>query len=242
MKKFVALLLPLLISTSTYALEKGFVYLSDVAPDIIQDMRYATSNNFIGNPIPGYKRGVCIVTKKTAQQLKKIQAKIKPKGYSLKVYDCYRPQKAVDYFATWSKKAKDERKKAEFYPREDKATLFDHDYIALQSGHTRGSTLDLSLVKLKAPTKAHRDHLLRCYSTTPDYQDDNSIDMGTRYDCLDVSANLDYKDLSKKQKANRALLQHLMTSNGFVPYAQEWWHFTLAKEPFPKTYFNFAVK
>lgn len=150
MKKIIALIFLSLISMASFSLPKGFVYLHDVAPDIIEDIRYATHNNFIGNPIPGYKRGVCIVTRQTAQQLKKAEEYIKPKGYTLKVYDCYRPQRAVDYFYKWSRNAKDNRMKPEFYPREIKQDLFDRGYIALTSGHTRGSTLDLTLVKLTA--------------------------------------------------------------------------------------------
>ncbi|AMV15629.1 M15 family metallopeptidase [Legionella pneumophila serogroup 1] len=243
MKKISALIFLSLISMASFSLPKGFVYLHDVAPDIIEDIRYATHNNFIGNPIPGYKRGVCIVTRQTAQQLKKAEEYIKPKGYTLKVYDCYRPQRAVDYFYKWSRNAKDNRMKPEFYPREIKQDLFDRGYIALTSGHTRGSTLDLTLVKLTASQEKKSNHpLTRCYDKKPGYLDDDSIDTGTRFDCLDVSANIDYSRLSKNQKANRKLLQKLMSRFGFRPYYYEWWHFTLKNEPYPDTYFNFPVE
>ncbi|MBL7480562.1 M15 family metallopeptidase [Legionella bononiensis] len=242
MKKIASLLI-MLASSSLYALPKGFVYLHEVAPDILQDMRYATSNNFIGNPIPGYLRGVCIVTRQTAEQLKKVEQAVKTKGYTLKVYDCYRPQQAVNYFYKWSQNSKDERQKPEYYPREIKKDLFKRDYIALTSGHTRGSTVDLTLVQLDTANRTIPTHpITRCYDKSPDYLNDNSIDMGTRFDCLDVTANSNYTNLSKSQKANRSLLKQLMISNGFKPYYSEWWHYTLRNEPFPHKYFNFPVQ
>lgn len=231
-----------LLSNIAHALPKGFVYLKDVAPDIIEDMRYSTHNNFVGNPIPGYLRGRCILTKQAAEQLKKAQKEIKPKGYSLKVYDCYRPQQAVDYFFKWSQNTSDQRKKAQYYPREYKNELFKKEYIAQRSGHTRGSTLDLTLVKLpKIPKKIIQASLTRCYDKTPKYLDDNSINMGTRFDCFDKSAYIDYPNLSKEQENNRLILHNLMIRNGFKPYLYEWWHYTLENEPYPDTYFNFKV-
>lgn len=244
MKQISSFILFYLISTTSFSLPKGFVYLHDVAPDIVQDMRYATNNNFIGNPIPGYQRGVCIITRKAAERLKKAEEYIKTKGYTLKVYDCYRPQRSVNYFYKWSQNTKDQRMKPEFYPRERKQNLFKRHYIDLTSGHTRGSTIDLTLVKLGTSRKRNstNSHLIRCYDKTPNYLDDDSIDMGTRFDCLDVSANIDYSNLSKDQKMNRKLLQNLMTRFGFKPYYYEWWHFTLNNEPYPNTYFNFPVQ
>lgn len=243
MKKIHVVLLFLSISPVIHALPKGFVYLQDVAPDIIQDMRYATSENFIGNPVPGYKSGKCIVTKEAAEQLKKAEQVIKTKGYTLKVYDCYRPKKAVDYFYKWSQKPDDQRQKATYYPRELKNELFKRNYIALSSGHTRGSTVDITLVQLNTPkNKTYKHHLTRCFDRSPHYLNDNSIDMGTRFDCLDKTANIHYANLSKTQKANRALLKQLMLNHGFKPYFNEWWHYTLKSEPYPRTYFNFAVQ
>ena len=242
MKKICLLVLYYLVTKAAFALPQGFVYLRDVAPDIIEDMRYATTNNFIGNPIPGYKKGVCIVTRKAAEQLKKAQKEIKTKGYSLKVYDCYRPQRAVNYFYRWSQNNTDQRQKAAFYPREPKELLFKRNYIALSSGHSRGSTIDLTLVKLNNPAKKQNSpHLTRCYDTSPNYLNDSSIDMGTRFDCLDPSAHIRYSHLSAIQKKNRSLLQQLMIKNGFKPYLYEWWHFTLKQEPYPNTYFDFPV-
>jgi D-alanyl-D-alanine dipeptidase len=243
MKKYISLLFLIILSTTSHALPKGFVYLHDVAPDIIQDMRYASSNNFIGNPIPGYKKGSCIVTRQAGEQLKNAEQEIKAKGYALKVYDCYRPQTAVNYFYHWSQDFHDERHKAAFYPREIKKELFKKKYIALSSGHTRGSTLDLTLVKLDGSSKiANKTHLTRCYAKSANYLNDDSIDMGTRFDCLDKSANINYSNLSKSQQANRLLLKKLMVRHGFKPYFYEWWHYTLNNEPFPDTYFDFPVK
>ena len=243
MKKLISFILFFTWSVSCYSLPKGFVYLHEVAPDILQDMRYVTANNFIGNPIPGYKNGVCIVTRPVAEQLKKAEAEIKTKGYTLKVYDCYRPKQAVEYFYKWSQNPKDQRQKASFYPRENKKELFNRGYIALSSGHTRGSTLDLTLVKLGgSPKKLPKTQLSRCYDKSSNYLDDDSIDTGTRFDCMDVSANIHYSNLSATQKKNRKLLQKLMISHGFKPYLYEWWHYTLINEPYPNTYFNFPVK
>lgn len=242
MKKISIILLLVLINSGVYALPKGFVYLHDVAPDILQEMRYATSNNFIGNPVPGYKRGTCIVTKEAARQLVKAEKAIKTKGYTLKVYDCYRPQKAVNYFYKWSQNPEDQRQKAEFYPRENKKDLFERNYIALSSGHSRGSTLDLTLVKLGTSKVTNKQPITRCYDKSPAYLNDNSINMGTRFDCMDRTANIHYSHLSKDQQANRALLKNLMNQYGFKPYFNEWWHFTLRNEPYPDTYFNFSVQ
>ena len=148
---------------------------------------------------------------------------------------------AVNYFYTWSQKPKDQRQKAAFYPREIKKELFKNKYIAQSSGHTRGSTIDLTLVKLGNLKKNSRSHLTRCYDKSAHYLNDNSIDMGTRFDCLDRSANINYPNLSKSQQKNRLLLQKLMLSHGFKPYLYEWWHYTLSNEPYPETYFNFPV-
>lgn len=232
-----------ILPRSSFSLPDDFVYLKDIAPDIIQDIRYATPNNFIGTPIPGYIDNTCITTRKAAQQLQRVQQEVKKRGYRLKVYDCYRPQKAVNYFYLWSKDPQSIQNKSRYYPREDKETLFDKGYIAKTSGHTRGSTFDLTLVKLEhsSISKSHST-FMQCYDKTPNYLDDDSIDMGTRFDCLDPSANIQYSKLSSQQQKNRRLLRHLMVRYGFTPYVHEWWHFTLANEPHPNSYFNFSVK
>lgn len=241
MQRILTLIILSSLSFGANALPKGFVYLSDLAPSIIQDLRYTTSNNFIGNPIPGYKASRCILTLATAEQLAKIQKAANKMGYSLKVYDCYRPQRAVNAFYQWSQNPKDTRMKALFYPREDKKYLFAKGYIAEHSGHTRGSTVDLTLVQIGAAYPRSIPITSLCFGKTANYRNDDSIDTGTRFDCMDVSAKVFYPDLSQQQKANRLLLRHLMLDNGFKPYSQEWWHFTLRKEPYPETYFDFPV-
>ena len=227
-----------------YALPKGFVYLSDIDPSIIQDMRYAGPHNFIGRTIEGYLRGTCILTKKAALRLKAIQKQLKPKGYSLKVYDCYRPQQAVNDFYRWSQN-KNSTMKAEFYPREDKKELFRKGYIANYSGHSRGSTVDLTLVPLNKRTQesfSTASKLRACYAPYKKRFKDNSINMGTGYDCLDKTAHVFYKQIPRTAKFNRYQLRKIMLSNGFYPYNKEWWHYTLRNEPFKRTYFNFPVR
>ncbi|KTD33212.1 D-alanyl-D-alanine dipeptidase [Legionella nautarum] len=241
MQRILAFIILSSLSLIANALPQGFVYLSDLAPSIIQDLRYTTGNNFIGHPIPGYKASRCILTVAAATQLAKIQKAANKMGYSLKVYDCYRPQRAVNAFYQWSQNPYDNRMKAFFYPREDKKNLFAKGYIAEHSGHTRGSTVDLTLVKIGATYRHSKSITSLCFGKTPHYRNDDSIDTGTRFDCMDVSANVFYPDLSQQQKANRLLLRHLMLANGFKPYPQEWWHFTLRNEPYPKTYFDFPV-
>ncbi|CEK11871.1 M15 family metallopeptidase [Legionella hackeliae] len=239
MKRYSPLLLSFFAVQSAYALPKGFVYLNQVAPQVIEELRYGTKENFMGRPVPGYLANRCILTLPAAQQLAKAEKAALAMGYTFKVYDCYRPQKAVNAFYTWSQDSGDQKMKSSYYPREDKETLFDKGYIAKASGHSRGSTVDLTLVKLGAKSSSSGTPTA-CYGK--DYNNDNSLNTGTRFDCFDVSAHVDYQNLTSTQKTNRHLLQSLMLRFGFKPYKEEWWHFTLKNEPYPKTYFNFAVK
>lgn len=233
-------LLLCLMAFSSFSLPSGFVYLDSIAPDIEQEMKYAGSNNFTGHQVTGYHRGRCILSYKAAQQLKKAQAEARKRGYGLKVYDCYRPVRAVDYFYRWSQNRYDRARKAWFYPRVEKEELFAKGYIARYSSHSRGSTVDLTLTQ---PAKAAPHQAIRqCYSRSPDYLDDNSINMGTRHDCLDPSAHYNYRNLSATQQKNRRLLREIMNRAGFRPYAKEWWHFTLRNEPWRKKYFDFPVQ
>lgn len=226
MCKLLCFICLLAISFFSHALPNDFVYLNQIVPDVIEDIRYAGNNNFIGNTIPGYQAAKCILTRQAAEQLKKIQMKAKAMGYSLKVFDCYRPQMAVDSFIRWSKTS-NSKMKARFYPNEDKNVLFAKGYLAEHSGHTRGSTIDLTLVQIN--NKNGR-------------QTTTELDMGTPYDYLDKKANVFYPKLTPIQRTNRQLLRRLMLSNGFKPYPQEWWHFTLRNEPYPHKYFNFQVQ
>lgn len=201
-------------------LPKAFVYLEDIAPTIQIELRYFSDNNFIGKPIPGYKNNRLIITEETAKSLKKIQQELFQKELSLKIFDGYRPQQAVDHFVRWAKVLKDTVMKAQYYPKIKKNSLFKNGYIALKSGHSRGSTIDLTIINIKTG---------------------QALDMGSAYDYFGIQSHPLYQNISKKQKQNRLLLRNIMLNHGFTPYENEWWHFTLKKEPFPNTYFTFPI-
>ncbi len=208
-------------------LPKGFVHLSDVAPHIDVNMRYLKSNNFIGEPIPGYESNTCILTRQAAEALKSVQKKVRPFGLTLTVFDCYRPQKSVDYFMSWTEKTQDIRKKAQYYPDITKKDLVPKGYIAAKSGHSRGSTVDLNLAyDFRSGSKRSLDLL----------------DMGTAFDFFGLLSHTLNKSISNKARKNRLLLKTLMEEAGFKGLKEEWWHFTLKDEPFKKKYFNFLVK
>lgn len=221
-----------------------FVALADIEPSVLQDMRYATEHNFIGDPVDGYRSPMCILTRQAAEGLRRAQQHFVERGYSLKVYDCYRPQRAVNEFVSWASDLDDQRMKAEFYPRVDKANLFDDGYIAERSGHSRGATVDLTLVALPAtPTGSYVASQLLVDCTAPQgiRFGDNSIDMGTGYDCFDTLANTMDPRITGEQLDNRLLLKQGLESYGFVNYDKEWWHYTFAPESYPGTYFDFPV-
>lgn len=223
---------------------REFVALRDVAPTILQEMRYRTPHNFVGDRIDGYRQSMCIVTRDTAKALRAAQHAVLRKGYSLKVYDCYRPQRAVDHFVAWAKDLDDERMKDEFYPRVEKNRLFEDGYIAEKSGHSRGSTVDLTLVRLPAlPTRPYRpgEPLFSCFAPKDVRFPDNSIDMGTGYDCFDPLSHTDNPAITGAARQHRDLLRATLVAAGFRNLAEEWWHYTLNGEPFPDTYFDFPV-
>lgn len=206
------------------ALPEGFVYAEDMVPDLKLELRYYSDHNFVGERIAGYLEPRCILTRQAAEALKKVQAELKPFGLGLKVYDAYRPQRAVDHFVRWARNVDDTRNKAGFYPQVDKKNLFSEGYIAEKSSHSRGSTVDLTIVVLQGDSRGEE------------------LDMGTGFDFFGPESWPDNPSMSAEQRAHRALLQVLMTRNGFVPYPQEWWHFTLKDEPYPASYFNFPVQ
>lgn len=225
-------------------LPNGFVYLKDIDPSILQDMRYAGYHNFMGRPVKGYAAKECILTKKAALALHDVQNELKKSDLSLKVYDCYRPQMAVDDFVIWSKDSSQQSMKTEFYPRIDKADAFKLGYIAEKSGHTRGSTVDLTIVSIptkQQPTYRRNQPLVACFKSYKIRYHDNSIDMGTGYDCFDPSAHGDNRDINLVAFQHRQLLRAIMEKYNFVSYPQEWWHFTLKDEPYSDTYFNFPI-
>jgi D-alanyl-D-alanine dipeptidase len=225
-------------------LPQGFVYLRDVAPTIRQDMRYYGSHNFTGRPIPGYLAPECILTAPAARALAAVQADLAASNLSLVVYDCYRPQRAVHDFVTWGENPADQRMKAEFYPRVNKADFVKLGYVADKSSHTRGSTVDLSIVPVPlvepAPYRADAPKV-DCTAPADQRFRDGSLDFGSAFDCMDEKSHIDATAISPAAQHNRALLHDLMLTHRFKDYHEEWWHYTLREEPFPDTYFDFPV-
>ncbi len=231
-------------SNGSSRLPSGFSSLGQLDSTIELDLRYVGNNNFIGRPITGYNASACILTTPAAQALLNAQRRANALGYSLKVYDCFRPQRAVDDFVTWASDIDDNRMKASFYPDVPKQELFSRGYIAERSGHSRGSTIDLTLVPL-GTRQPEADPLLRDYNCRGEVSErypDNSIDMGTSYDCFDVLSHTSNPDAGEAILKNRQLLVELMDAAGFNNYVQEWWHFTLRDEPYTDQFFDFPVR
>lgn len=202
----------------------GFVYVEDAVPGIELELRYYSGHNFIGERIDGYTAPRCILTKKAAEALKGVQNDLNRFGLGLKVFDAYRPQRAVDHFVRWAKDLNDIRMKTEFYPEVAKENLFREDYIAERSGHSRGSTVDLTIISLDPEEHGAE------------------LNMGTSFDFFGPQSWPDSSKVGTVQRAHRMLLQQVMEKHGFVPYPKEWWHFTLKGEPYPDTYFNFPIQ
>lgn len=199
----------------------GFVVLADVAPDIIQEIRYYSTYNFVGDRIDGYEQPCALMTIEAAQALKAVSDDVMKMGYRLKIYDAYRPQMAVSHFVRWAEDINDTRMKSYFYPEVDKTRLFAEGYIAAKSGHSRGSTVDLTLFDMRTGKE---------------------VDMGGTFDYFGMLSHPDYKgNLTKEQLKNRRILRDAMLRHGFKPLEEEWWHFTLKNEPYPDTYFTFTV-
>jgi zinc D-Ala-D-Ala dipeptidase len=225
-------------------LPERFVYLENIDSSILQEVRYAMHHNFVGRPIPSYNAPRIILTEPVALALKAVQEELKPFQMTLKVYDGYRPQDAVDAFAKWAEDASDQTMKTEFYPALDKKELFNAGYISKKSSHTRGSAVDLTIVPLPAPaqpTWKPGDLILDGRLPKGKRFPDNSIDMGTSFDCLDELSHTANPALPLDVRTNRLLLKTLMEKHGFENYWREWWHFGFVKEPYPESYFNFPV-
>jgi zinc D-Ala-D-Ala dipeptidase len=223
-------------------LPASFVALDHVDATIQQDMRYATRHNFVGRRIHGYRDPVCILTRPAARALHRAQRRLRRDGYGLRVYDCYRPTRAVDQFARWAANPADQRMKPEFYPHVDKRRAFELGYIAHRSGHSRGSTVDLTLVRLPAKAPRAWDGRLRpCAARYRKRFRDGSLNMGTTYDCIDPRAHTLHPRITGRPHRNRLRLRRAMEQAGFAPYDNEWWHFTLRGEPYPEKYFNFPI-
>lgn len=200
---------------------EGFVYIKQVIPNAQCDIRYYSENNFVGTRIDGYKAPVAILSNEAARALKNASEELNSQGYCLKIFDAYRPQKAVNHFIRWSSDLNDIKMKHWYYPNVGKKDLFRLGYIARKSGHTRGSTVDLTLV----------------YKRTGE-----ELDMGSSFDFLDEISEYNTTRITANQSANREILRSVMQKHGFKAYAKEWWHFTLINEPYPNQYFNFDVE
>jgi zinc D-Ala-D-Ala dipeptidase len=224
------------------ALPKGFVYLRDVDPTIVQDIRYAGSHNFVGRPIKGYLAAECILSVAAANALATVQKMLAAKSLSLIVWDCYRPKRAVEDFFRWSRDPTQSEMKAEFYPRTDKQNLFALGYLATHSAHSRGSTVDLGIVPAGTslvPPPDPPQPLMACTAPKGERFEDGTIDFGTGYDCLDVLGNT--ANARGTALSNRQTLKSYMRGAGFRSYAREWWHFELVNEPFHGDGFDFEV-
>jgi len=208
----------------------GFVYLRDIDPTIIQDIRYATANNFVGHALAGYQAGECVVKREVGQRLKKIQEELAKQKLSLKMFDCYRPTRAVADMVNWSRDGKETPAGRRYNPAFRKADLFRLGYIATYSGHSTGSALDLTLVDLTADNSARFDSAkvyADCTAPVDQRAPEGSIDMGTGYDCSDVKANTASPLITPVQRQWRTTLVAAMRKQGFVNYFKEWWHFSL---------------
>ena len=198
----------------------GFVLVTDVIPEAILEIRYCTNYNFVGERIDGYEEPAALLTREAAQALKAASDELLDMGYRIKIFDAYRPQAAVDHFVRWAQDPEDTRMKAYFYPDVPKDRLFARGYIASKSGHSRGSTVDLTLFDIAA---------------------DAEVDMGGPFDFFGELSHGDYEGLTPEQWENRQLLKAVMEKHGFRSLATEWWHFTLNEEPYPDMYFTFPV-
>lgn len=199
----------------------NFIDLRELIPGLVQDVRYYTTNNFIGDRIPGYDADRLVGTLEMALALKDVQRELEYGNFQLKIFDAYRPQRAVDYFIKWAHDPADERTKAEYYPNIDKSEIFPRGYLVEQSSHSRGSTVDLTII---------------------DSYTCEELDMGTPFDFFDQRSWPASLEVSSQQRANRLMLRSIMEKHGFVPVEEEWWHFTLRDEPYPERYFDFPIR
>ena len=199
----------------------GFVDVKAFIPSVQLEIRYYTTDNFVGSRIDGYDAPKCILTREAAVALKNVQEELAQNGKSLKIFDCYRPQRAVDHFVRWATDSRDQKMKSQYYPSIDKENLFRDGYIAAKSGHSRGSTLDLTIIDLES---------------------NQEWDMGTDFDFFDPLSHTVNSRIRKSQQDNRIALKSVMERNGFKNLEEEWWHFTLKNEPYPDKYFDFKVE
>lgn len=224
------------------ALPAGFVRLRELAPAIAQDIRYATPFNFTGTAVPGYGRGECVLTRAAADALTRAEKRLVRQGYGLKLFDCYRPARAVAAFNDWVQRPGAPDLGRIFHPGIAKGDLIARGYIAANSGHSRGSTVDVGLVRAgEAPLPTPRD-AGPCDGALATRPRESSLDLGTSFDCFSEKSARDHPGITSEARHNRALLAAAMKAEGFRGYGKEWWHFTLAMEPFPKASFDFAIE
>ena len=198
----------------------GFVSAARVITDVLTEIRYYTSFNFVGERIDGYQAPCALMTRETAVALREVSRQAMERGYRLKIFDAYRPQQAVRHFVRWAEDVADQRMKPWFYPQVDKSRLFQEGYIAARSNHSRGSTVDLTLCDMRTG---------------------EDVDMGGPFDFFGDLSHADFQSVTDAQWNNRMLLRDWMLGNGFKGITSEWWHFTLKNEPYPDTYFDFPV-
>jgi D-alanyl-D-alanine dipeptidase len=232
---FIAALLLLAMPAHAQRLPSDLVYLRDVDPTIAQDMRYAGSDNFTGRALPGYDAAECVLRSDAAQALKRVQAALVPGGLSLKVYDCYRPDRAVRAMARWSRSAEDGTTRY-FYPEADKRTLFAAGWISPRSAHSSGIAVDLTLIPKNPAGSTGSAAAFRCDGPPAQRRPDTSIDMGTGYDCFSVKSFTRSKEIGADQSANRERLRSAMSRYGFKNYVREWWHYTYSGGANPQIY------
>lgn len=225
------------------SLPKGFVYLRSVDSTIVVNSRYSRQENCMGKIWRGYEKPYVILTEQTALALKKAQEKFKKDGYSLVVYDGYRPQDAHEYFVAWMKDEKDQKRKEWYYPRVAKNQLIERGFTADKSSHSRGSAVDVSLIPLEQTIHTPEPHQRRLEDGTMiTYLDDGTLDMGTSLDFFDDASDAESPLVNQTYRRRRLYLKRIMETCGFRGIAKEWWHFSLEEEPFPQTYFNFPIR
>jgi D-alanyl-D-alanine dipeptidase len=223
-RKRVLLVLGLLLGCGHALPDPKLADLGSVDDSIAIDIRYAGENNFMGSRIEGYLAPRCLLSEQAVSALLDVQRELRSRGLGLLVFDCYRPQRAVDHFVQWAGESSDERTKADYYPKLDKSRLIELGYIAARSGHSRGSTIDLTLIERIDDSK-----------WTP-------MDMGTEFDFFDSSSNTESNDVTQIQRQNRFRLRDAMERGGFQNFPKEWWHYTLRDEPYPNQYWNLPIR
>lgn len=201
-------------------MNKDFVYMDEYVPGIRWDAKYATWDNFTGTPVEGYESNRIVGTRPLAEAMKKVKDRAASFGYGLLLWDAYRPQRAVDAFLRWVKECDNDKEKERHYPNIDRNTMVEDGYIAVKSGHSRGSAVDLTLYKLDTG---------------------ELLQMGGNFDLMDVASHHDADGITPKEAKNRKLLRYLMEDSHFVPFENEWWHYSLENEPYPNTYFDFPI-